>query len=85
MNKTYMALILEFESEDIPLEKAGPKYFSLSGDELQNRARLQKLPVPVYRLGSQKSKWYISATDLAKLIDAKREEARKDWERINAA
>ncbi|WP_288130984.1 pyocin activator PrtN family protein [Microbulbifer sp.] len=47
------------------------------------RARVQELPVPVYRSGSQKSEWLISAADLAGDIDKCRAEAQHDWKRLN--
>jgi len=36
---------------------------------------MPQLPIPAYRIGSQKSPWLISATDLARHIDHQRENA----------
>ena len=73
----------EFGSGDIPLERCCEKYFGMSLRKASSQARLQQLPVPVYRGGSQKSMWLISAADLAQHIDTLKERARHDWERIN--
>jgi hypothetical protein len=41
--------------------------------------------VPAFRIGSQKSPWLVDAHQLAEHLDAAKEQARKDWERIQQA
>lgn len=83
--KTEYMLLLEFETTDIPLADICEKYFSLGLIEAKAQASRQSLPVPVFRGGSQKSQWLISVHHLAKYLDAQKEQAEKDWKRINAA
>jgi len=79
MNPTYFGLLAEFGESEIPLDRVCEKYFGLSLAKAKRRACLQQLPVPAYRVGSQKSPWLISASDLAKHIDAKRSIAAQQW------
>ena len=80
---TFFCLMAEFETSEIPLSAICEKYFGLSLQKASQQARIQGLPVPCYRGGSQKSQWLISANDLADWIDFKKEQARHDWKRIN--
>ena len=73
----------EFGTGHIPLVKCA-HHFGFSPDEAKKAAAKQLLPVPAFRLGSQKSPWLISAGDLADYIDARRKSAEDDWARINA-
>lgn len=75
MKSTYFGLLAEFGEAHIPLEKVAPKYFGLSPNEAKRRAVMKLLPVPVFRLSSQKSPWLVSAADLAELIDERRRRA----------
>jgi hypothetical protein len=75
----------EFDTSEIPLSKVCDKYFGLSLQKASQQARTQNLPIPVYRGGSQKSQWLVSAKDLAEWLDTKKEQARHDWERLNNA
>ena len=77
MKSTFMALMMEFETGDIPLEACCEKYFGLGIDTAAHKARHQELPVPCFRGGSNKSKWLIDAHDLAEWIDKLKDEARK--------
>ena len=77
MNNTYFGLLAEFGEANIPLAKVAPKYFGLSFEEARRRAPTQLLPCRVFRLGGQKSPWLVSATDLAELIDRRRDQAAK--------
>lgn len=85
MKSTFMALLLEYETADIPLKACCEKYFGMSYEKAGNKARHQQLPVPCYRGGSQKTEWLINAHDLAGWLDKLKEEARLDHQRINAA
>ena len=75
MNSTYFGLLAECGEANIPLERVAPKYFGLSYPEARRRAPTKNLPCPAFRLGGQKSPWLVSATDLAALIDVRRERA----------
>lgn len=75
MNSTYFGLLAEFGEANIPLEHVAPKYFGLSSAEARRRAPAKLLPCRAFRLGGQKSPWLVSATDLAELIDARRQKA----------
>ncbi len=75
MNNTYFGLLAEFGEANILLAKVAPKYFGLSFEEARRRAPTQLLPCRVFRLGGQKSPWLVSATDLAELIDRRRDQA----------
>ncbi|WP_406828150.1 pyocin activator PrtN family protein [Microbulbifer sp. ARAS458-1] len=80
---TLFLLMAEYGSADIPLRQCCSKYFGVGERKAVERARLQQLPVPCYRGGSQKSEWLISAADLAGHIDKCRAEAQHDWKRLN--
>ena len=45
----------------------------------------QALPIPVFRLGSQKSPWLVAADVLAAYIDGQRDEATKQWLKLQRA
>ncbi len=75
VDSTYFGLLAEFGEANIPLERVAPKYFGLSSAEARRRAPAKLLPCRVFRLGGQKSPWLVSATDLAELIDARRQRA----------
>ena len=82
---TYFALLSEFGTSEIPLDKCCLKYFGLDVLEAKRRAGLQKLPIPAYRPGSQKSGWLISAHDLSVRIDELQKEARLQWLKTHEA
>ena len=75
VNSTYFGLLAEFGEANIPLERVAPKYFGLSCAEARRRAPAKQLPCRAFRLGGQKSPWLVSATDLAELIDVRRQKA----------
>ena len=80
---TYFALMAEFGTAEIELERVCKKYFGLEADKAKAKAARQQLPVPVHRMGSQKSGWLINAADLADHIDHQRTQARKQWDQVN--
>jgi len=80
---TFFALMAEYGTGDIPLEQCCEKYFGMNLKKASSHARHQQLPIPVYRAGSQKSMWLVSAVDLAQHIDLLKEKARHDWQRLN--
>ncbi len=75
VNSTYFGLLAEFGEANIPLERVATKYFGLSCAEARRRAPAKRLPCRAFRLGGQKSPWLVSATDLAELIDSRRQKA----------
>lgn len=83
-SRTLFLLLAEFGTGQIPVERCA-HHFGMKADEAKRAAALQRLPVPAFRLGSQKSPWLVAADQLAKHIDAKRESAEAEWMRINAA
>lgn len=82
---TLWLLMAEFNTPDIPLEKVCDKYFGLDYKTALRRAPTQQLPVPVFKTGSNKSPWLVSAADLAKHIDDRRKQAARDHERMQGA
>jgi hypothetical protein len=52
------------------------KYFGLSYGEARRNALAKLRPCRAFRLGDQKSRWLVSAVDLAELIDRQRAKAR---------
>lgn len=67
----------------VPLEEVCERYFGLSPTEAKKRAPLQELPVPVFRLGSQRSPWMVSSKHLADLIVKKAKEAEGEHRAVN--
>lgn len=81
---TVFLLLAEFGTGHIPLEKCC-HHFGMKPEEACKRATRQALPVPVFRLGSQKSPWLVSADVLAAYIDNQRNEATKQWQKLQKA
>lgn len=84
MSSTYFGLLAEFGTAEIPLSTICEKFFGLAPEVAKKRAALHRLPVPVYRAGSQKSGWLVSAIDLAQFIDDQKSRARKEWEKARS-
>ena len=84
MNTVFM-LLAEFGTAQIPLETICKQYFDMEYPEARKAASKQLLPVPVIRLGSQKSPWIVHVNDLAAFIDAQLSKARNDHRRMHAA
>jgi hypothetical protein len=81
---TYFALLAEFQTAQIPLEDMCEKYFNLSAPVARREAAKQTLPVPVFKLEEgQKNRYFVKAEALAKLIDARFEQAEKEWASVN--
>ncbi len=79
---TYFGLLAEFGTAELPLESIAEKYFGLAPPKAKSLARLQQLPVPAYRCGSNKSPWLIAASDLADWLDTQKEQARAVWQKM---
>lgn len=82
MNTVFM-LLAEFGTGHIPLERCA-HIFGLSADEAAKRANRQALPVPAFRLGTQKSPWLVDASELAAFLDSKKATAASEWRRVRA-
>lgn len=82
---TYFALLAEFGTAEIELERVCQKFFGLSVPDAKRRASLHRLPVPAHRAGGQKSGWLINVADLAAHIDQQREAAAREWQNVRAA
>ena len=80
---TFFALLAEFQTSEIPLENVCEKYFGMSVQKAKQKASYQDLPLPVFKVGSQKSRWLVSVKDLANLIDTRRDEAEEIWRKLN--
>lgn len=80
---TLFALLAKFGDTNIPLDQCCMDYFGLAPKKAAEKACLQALPVPAYKLGSQRSPWFIDAKQLAEHIDQRRKQAQHDWDRLN--
>ena len=79
----FVGLVAEFGTTQIPLAKVAVRYLGMASErDAKRAATLQQLPVPVFRLGSQKSGWHVAAEDLADHILARRAEGRMRWEAV---
>src|SRR5205085_808375 len=83
-SRTLFLLLAEFGTGQVPVERCCG-HFGLSPAEAKAAASRQNLPVPVFRLGSQKSPWLVSLEALASYIDAKRAAAEDEWRRVHVA
>ena len=81
---TFFALMAEYETASVELNLVCNKYFGLTPPEAAKRANLNRLPIPVFRCGSQKSALMIHISDLANHIDAQREKAQIQWKKMNS-
>jgi hypothetical protein len=81
---TLFLVLAEYGTAQIPVERCAHQ-FGMTPTQAKDAAKRQSLPVPAYRLGSQKSPWVVDATALADHIRTKREAAQAEWKRIHAA
>ena len=82
MSMTHFALLAKFGDTNIPLDKCCEEFFGLTPRKAFERARTNELPVPVFRLGSQKSPWLVDAKLLADFIEQRKAEALFQWAQI---
>lgn len=80
--RTYFALLAEYGTAQIPLEKVAG-LFGMTAELAAKRALRQELPVPVFRLGTQKSPWLVDAEKLAHYLDDIKGQAERDWKMVN--
>jgi Pyocin activator protein PrtN len=78
VNSTFVESLAEFGEAGIPLHRVAAKYFSSTYNRARRLAPAKMLPQPVFGLGGQKSRWLVSAAELAALIDPQRAEAGGD-------
>jgi hypothetical protein len=76
---TLVLLMATYRDAVVPLADICEKYFGLGVPKAKRAARMRKLPVPVLRLGDQKSPWMVRLTDLAEYIDNTSAQATKAW------
>ncbi|WP_426281661.1 pyocin activator PrtN family protein [Lysobacter soli] len=81
--KTLFMLMAEYGTGQIPLERCAA-LFGLTPPEAAKRAARAALPVPAFRLASQKSPWLVDASALADFLDKQRERAEEEWRRVRA-
>lgn len=80
---TFFALLAEYGTSQIPLDRVS-SIFGLSPKEAEKRACLQKLPVPAFRAGTQKSPWLVDAGKLASYLDDCKARAEADWRKMQS-
>jgi len=84
MNTVFL-LMAQFQQAHIPLDQVCDKYFGLDRKQAFAKAKLQQLPVPAFRAGSQQSGWLIDVNDFAKFLDEKAAKARDDHRKMHSA
>jgi hypothetical protein len=78
---TFFALMAEYGTAHIPVEKCAD-LFGMSPKKACEAAGRQQLPIPTFRVGSQKSPWLVDAHLLAVHLDRLKCEAENDWKKI---
>jgi len=81
---TLFSLLAQYETAQIPLNKCC-HLFGLKPEEAAKRAGRHALPVPAFRIGTQKAPWLIDAKTLADHLDGLREIAMRDWLKLKGA
>lgn len=76
---TEVQLLALYRTPAIPLHDICERYFSLKPRNADRRARLNQLPVPAFKLNSQKSPYMVHIKDLAAHIDNTHDGATKVW------
>jgi hypothetical protein len=64
----------------IPLADVAEEFLGMSIKRASERAGAGALDLPAFRLGSQKSAWYVRVDDFADLVEQRSAEARARWE-----
>lgn len=83
INRALM-LVAVYGSPDIRLDQCAD-LFGMSYAEASRRAKVQGLPVPVFRAGTQKSPWLVSASALAGYLDRQEKSANEAWQKMHDA
>ncbi len=79
---THLALLAIYDDVNISLEKCCMEFFGLSPKRAAEATNKQALPMPAYRLGSNKSPWLMDAGKLAAYIDQKKIQAELEWRAV---
>lgn len=82
--RTVLLLVAEYGTAQIPLEQCA-RLFGLTAGEAAKRAARAALPVPAFRLASQKSPWLVDAGSLASYLDEQKAAAETEWHRVRGA
>lgn len=80
---TFFALMAEYGTAHIPVEKCS-YLFGMSPKKACEMAGRQGLPIPTFRIGSQKSPWLIDAQKLAEYLDNIKIQANKEWTKVRS-
>lgn len=80
---TLFSLMAQYETTQIPLDRCC-HLFGLRPEEAAKRAGRHALPVPAFRVGTQKSPWLIDASLLARHLDKLRDRAQDEWSKMQA-
>jgi hypothetical protein len=79
---TLWALLRRFNGPSVPLELISKEFFGMSPRVAADRAALNQLPVPTFRLtASAKAPLMVRVEDLAALVDERHAAAVPDWEK----
>lgn len=78
---TFFALMAEYGTAHIPVEKCA-ELFGMSPKKACEAAGRQRLPIPAFRIGSQKSPWLLDAKILADYLDKIKTQAQNDWKNM---
>jgi len=81
MTQTELQLLALHRAPSVRLEDICEHYLNLSPTVARQRAALNSLPFPTFRMsGSGKAPHMVKISDLAKHIDAAHETATTEWE-----
>ena len=85
MNTTFL-LMAQFNKALVPLKEVCDEFFGCSLRTATQKANAGTLPIPILKCdgASKKSPLLVHVSDLAALIDLRREEAKKEWEQVNS-
>lgn len=83
MNTVFL-LMAEFETSTIPLSLIAERYLGMKPETANKKANAGDLSIPTFRLDDgQKAPRIVHITDLADYIDKKRDEANKEFQKMN--
>jgi len=83
VRKSEFYLLAQFDTGDIPLAEVAEKYFGHGKDEMSKHARNNEYPFPVFRAGSQRSQWLVSAHHLAEYLDNVKQASEEQHKALN--
>ncbi len=81
--KTALLLAVLYDSETLPLAKIAAEYFNHDKQKMQQYARQQKYPFPVFRTKGQKSEWRVAVEAFGEYLDEIKEEAAERHKALN--